>query len=251
MVSPAEPVTTTFFDNDTTENQIAAAEIDASLAGEPGDEGETNRAPVTTPLLPPPALAPAPDAEALQELARLRQERAGWQQQRAELEQQRAAWEEQRAQQAAETAMRANVQQYRTSLEDQGFSPEQAEIAAQGYHRALQYGNQQIQQYNAQVKYQRDKEAVAQHFAAKYGVPARSLMAFSTPEEMEEAALERQRYMAQDKRIKELEKGRVTPQQFNSSGGGRGGTSDDQFLEAYSSGRSDAHASARKILNNL
>lgn len=244
------------------------AEI-AKLNAAESEDGEGAETPVqaaptvpATPTAPAPAAQPtaqapvapvapvapaAPDLAAQQETERLRQQVAEYQRKVQEQED--------------EHALQTNVQQYKSYLENTlGLEANQAAaIAAQrGEDLKRQYELQR--QGERQVAEAQAKVTVASRMAEQYKVPIQALLAYNSPQAMEQAAKGMQAQSTQAAEMKRmqdeinaLKKQTIPAQNFdNNRAAPIAGTDDNSLVDRYNSGeRTPEVVAAMKRLTGI
>ena len=198
-----------------TQNEETQAEQPQDVVVEPTSDVTVPTPEPTPEPEPQPEPVPAvvqPDQSA--ELARL-------QAQNAQYAQQAAVAEQQRQQQDQQNQLRTLQTERQRQLEASGWYPEQAVQEAASWARA-----QQLEQNAAQQQAALESQAkgvVAQGLAQRYGVDANSLLNFSNPQEMENAAknmVAANGHIKQlTERIAQLEKAQQPAQNYDSGQG--------------------------------
>ena len=198
-----------------TQNEETQAEQPQDVVVEPTSDVTVPTPEPTPEPEPQPEPVPAvvqPDQSA--ELARL-------QAQNAQYAQQAAVAEQQRQQQDQQNQLRTLQSERQRQLEASGWYPEQAAQEAASWARA-----QQLEQNAAQQQAALESQAkgvVAQGLAQRYGVDANSLLNFSNPQEMENAAknmVAANGHIKQlTERIAQLEKAQQPAQNYDSGQG--------------------------------
>lgn len=201
----------------------------------------------TPPAVTPPAPAAAPTQPAATQPTAVQPPPAA-----VELDPRLVAQEAELAYYRRETAnrsLRDKAIAYKAQLETDGWPPELAVIHTKTWLEK-EVANSQRDAANGQYE-EACRQAVASRLGQQFGVKGESLLAYTTPQSMFEAAQrigsEGKRVAALEAEIAALKSGRVPAQTFAPAGGAPG-SSDDTFITQYSQGQSQDHARAKKLL---
>jgi len=102
-----------------------------------------------------------------------------------------------------------------------------------------QYENSKVEMqrnYIAALNNERAKIQTAMHFGQKYGVDAQTLLQYDSPWAMEQAGQQVQRIAGLEKKVGDLTKAQVPPQEFNSPEG-TGSASNSDFMAGIANNR--------------
>jgi hypothetical protein len=139
--------------------------------------------------------------------------------------------------------------QYQQSLVAQGYSPQQAQYAAQQWMGTRTQQMQTEQNYQQQIQFKEGQYKASLHYGKQFNVDPEVLLKYQTPQEMETAA----RHMSEVRSLKEenarLKKGTVPAQKFDSNTApADASSSEERLLDLYNSGvrNPETEAAARR-----
>ena len=151
-------------------------------------------------------------------------------------------------------AVQQEQQRYQRQLEQQGFDPQQAQVAAQQHAQSQQSQQQLVQKADEYGNYLMAKQNAAEHFAQKYNLTIDDLPALrQAPDENVMDSMAKK--MSEDRRdkteLEQLRKQQVPAQQYdNSQGAPEVASNDNAWLDRYNRGDTspNAVAAAKRIL---
>ena len=139
--------------------------------------------------------------------------------------------------------------QYQQTLISQGYSPQQAQYAAQNWMNTRTQQMQTEQNYQQQIQFKEGQYKASLHYGKQFNVDPEVLLKYQTPQEMETAA----RHMSEVRSLKEenarLKKGTVPAQKFDSNTApANASSSEERLLDLYNSGvrNPETEAAARR-----
>ena len=206
--------------------QDAAVEAQEE-AGVPNAETPSAQPGAPVAEVPPPADATAPTQQAPPRFTQ------------AQLQQvQQLQAENTRLQQQSEVAqIQAAQQKLQAQHEQAGLDPEWAQYIARREVQMAQQAYQAVQNANAEASEQQAKQQTAQQFGRQYGVDPGRLMAFDTPQAMEQMAQMQQQLAKQNTQVNQMKQAAAPPVQYdNGRAAPVAGSSDEQMSDRFQAG---------------
>ena len=151
-------------------------------------------------------------------------------------------------------AVQQEQQRMQRQYEQQGFDPQQAQVAAQQYAQSQQSQQQLVQKADEYGNFLMAKQNAAEHFAQKYNLTMADLPALrqAPDENIMDAMAKKMSIDRKDKNeLEQLRKQQVPAQQYdNSQGAPEVATNDNAWLDRYNRGDTspNAVAAAKRLL---